>query len=126
MDMTPEARMARAVKIVREQRDPNGEYAVLQTVPDTVVEAMAVEQLERLQQAVMGELPDNFTVISEEDLIVSWYRPEGASPIDDPVGVSVTHKPSGITVRRDQQPSRLANADAAMRELRQELQARSL
>lgn len=61
-DQTAEARMNRAVKVVREQRDPNGEYGAIGDPVHgfdgvTAVEAFAIQELERLQRAVMGE-PD--------------------------------------------------------------------
>lgn len=55
MDMTAEGRIRRAEQVVREQRDPDGEYCGLHCVPESIVEAMAIQELERLQRAVMGE-----------------------------------------------------------------------
>lgn len=61
MDMTPSARIVRAEAIVREQRDPDGEYgalghATLGIRPDSAVEAFYLQEIERLQRAVMGEM----------------------------------------------------------------------
>jgi hypothetical protein len=58
--VNPEARLRRAVEIVREQRDPNGEFGALGhpehgLVASTAVEAMYLQEIERIQRAVMGE-----------------------------------------------------------------------
>jgi hypothetical protein len=70
-DLTPEARIHRAEQVVREQRDPDGEYAGLHCVPESVVEAMAIQELERLQRAVMGQPEPRSN--AEADL-ASWPR----------------------------------------------------
>lgn len=44
-----------ARRVAGEQRDPAGEYAGLHTKPDSVVEALALQELARLQGAVLGE-----------------------------------------------------------------------
>jgi hypothetical protein len=122
MDMTSEARMNRAVRIVRQQRDEHPGDLDSFNVGDC---EWAIEQLDRLQAAVMGELPPDDIVILEEDLLVTWYRAEGQLAHEDPVGVTILHKPSGITVRQSKLASRLANADDAMRKLRLELRERN-
>lgn len=60
--MTPSARIVRAELIVREQRDPDGEFGALGhpelgPVAVTAVEALYLQEIERLQRAVLGE-PD--------------------------------------------------------------------
>lgn len=55
--MTWLSRHRRAQRVVAEQRDPDGDYAALHTNPVSVFEAFALQELERLQAAVMGE-PD--------------------------------------------------------------------
>lgn len=62
MDMTPGARISRAEAVVREQRDPQGEFGALGDpehgpVADSAVEGLYLQEIERLQRAVMGE-PD--------------------------------------------------------------------
>lgn len=59
-NQTPDARIRRAVAVVAEQRNPDGEYGALGhpelgPVAGTIAEALALQELERLQRAVMGE-----------------------------------------------------------------------
>jgi hypothetical protein len=62
MDMTPGARISRAEAVVRSQRDPDGEFGAVGNpthgpVPENACEGLYLQEIERLQRAVMGE-PD--------------------------------------------------------------------
>lgn len=124
MDMTAEARMARAVKIVREQRDRDAVNP--ERNPPDVIEPVARHELERLQRAVMGEEAEDEVEILESDLRIGYYESEvqkrsrdrGVTP---PIGVTILHVPSGIETRQSNMGSRLANKNDALRKLRNDL-----